>query len=1367
MSAAWTLARVNDADVAANAEESDVSTLAETSRAARYPATLAQQRFWLLDKLEPGNSALNVAVRWRIEGDLSVDLIEKAFVHIVERHETLRTSLIEIDGEPFQLVQREVSLRVPRIDLTARPEADAFAECDHIARAEATTPFNLAIAPLIRITHVRVRPDIAIVLVTAHHAVCDGWSIGLLAREMGDACAALQAGRRPHLPNLPISYGDYTVWQRDVVLGEGLAPEIEYWSRALDGLEYFELPSDFPRGMAQGSAGAIQSQLLDRDLTDKLAQVARQNGCTLFMLAYSALVTLLHRHTGATDIAVGTQVAGRDQVETENLVGLFINTLVLRADLTGNPTFAEVLDRARGVVMGALEHETMPLEKVIETLTPKRRPGNNAVFSVNFIYQRSFIVNTDYGTFRLIDLPSWSAGALHDLNFFMVERPEGWRLSCEFNTGLYLEASIERLLGHFVSIMSAISGDPTLPIAAIPVVDDSERHHLVVECNNTAAAYPRELALPQLFARQAGETPGAVAVVAGAQSLTYRELEQRSDALARLLLSRGYGPGARIGVFVNRTADLVVAPLAILKSGNAYVPLDPTYPAGRLLQIIERSGLAAIVARPEVEVPALRTVPIVAIGDAVQPATTADAPSTPAIHPEDTAYVIYTSGSTGQPKGVQIPHRALNNFLCAMRQTPGFTARDAIVAVTTICFDIAALELFLPLTLGAKVVIASEEETRDGRLLLSLLKRAGARVLQATPATWELLIEAGWQGDPELRMLCGGEPLTRRLADRLLERSPELWNMYGPTETTIWSSARRITRDDGPILIGPPIANTQFYVVDRNDELVPQGGIGELLIGGDGVAVGYWDLPALTRERFPADWFRGAPSAKLYRTGDLVRMREDGEFQYLGRSDQQIKLRGFRIELGEIEAILARCPAVRRAIAITGESASGETAIFAFVTLRSEDASRGEQIVETLRADIAAMLPGYMRPQSITVLDAIPLLPNGKIDREALPLAASRERRELARTPPLDEFETSLAQIWCEILGIESVDESADFFELGGHSLLAARLLARVEAATGRQIGLSALFESPGFKAFANLVRSLRPREFDFRKIVLMGPRHAKQTIFAINNTGIFLTLSQRLNKDLSITALQLFDPLIRTDNLPATIEEAAGQYVQLIRQNQPRGPYALLGWCNGGTLAFEIARQLEEAGETLSRVFLIDAWIPGYHKRLGWLRSAIAHNSYRWGLIRNDWAAVRSGQKSFWDFIGDRPTLRLFYPRRRQIAEVFPEPAYAAAHAYDRWLLDYTTEMLRAYEPKPIGGGIMIFRSTSEPTGPFLDAKLGWGGMAEEVGLTVIPGDHFTVFSDPGVSILAKCIETSIRPAADDAIAHAADAYVEMAAQP
>jgi Condensation domain/AMP-binding enzyme len=542
------------------------ATLQSLEGEVQYPASLGQQRFWVLDRLDPGNPSLNVAVRWQLEGELSASLIEKAFQLILARHEALRTFFVEADGEPIQVVQPSAPLHVPSIDLTALPEADALADCDRIAQTEARTPFNLSIAPLIRVMHVRVRSDVAILLVTTHHAVCDGWSIGILAEEMGEICAALQSGRTPMVPELPVTYGEYSCWQRQFIADGRLADDIEFWSQALDGMGYFELPSDFPHKAGQPPVSYIRAVLLDRTLTDNLAAVGRRHSCTMFMTALAGLLTLLHRYTGALDIALGTQVAGRSHVEVERLVGLFINTLVVRTQLADDPRFAELLARVRGVVADAFEHESMPLEKVIEALKPKRHPGHNAVFSVNFIFQRSFIKNADHGKFRLVDLPSYSAGAMYDLNFFMVERPEGWRVSCEYATNLYEEKTIDRLLRHFVNILEAVAVDPSRTLSEIPILDEAERFYLLFDCNQTAASYPRHLSLPQLFDQQAARTPAASAVVDGGQTLSYAEVACRSNALAVELLRRGIGRGARVGVFVERSADLVIVPLAIMKA---------------------------------------------------------------------------------------------------------------------------------------------------------------------------------------------------------------------------------------------------------------------------------------------------------------------------------------------------------------------------------------------------------------------------------------------------------------------------------------------------------------------------------------------------------------------------------------------------------------------------------------------------------------------------------------------------------------------------------------------------------------------------------------------------------------------------------
>jgi amino acid adenylation domain-containing protein len=1315
----------------------------ELGREIHYPTSLAQQRFWVLDRLDPGNPALNVAVRWRLEGELSASLIEKAFELIVSRHESLRTFLVEDNGEPIQTVRKSpMPLRVPSIDLTVLPEAEAIAECDRIAQAEARTRFNVTFGPLIRVTHVRVRGDLAMLLVTSHHTVCDGWSIGILAHEMGEICEAMQAGRPPMLPELPITYGDFARWQRAFIAGGGLAKDMQYWSRTLSGTEFFAVPGDFPQPPTALSTGAIRSRLLDRGLTDTLAAMARQHGCTLFMLTLAALLTLLHRYTGATDIAIGTQVAGRDQLETENVVGLFINTLVLRNDLSGDPSFSALLASVRDGVGDALDHGTMPLEKIIETLRPKRHPGQNVIFSVNFIFQRSFVKNIDHGKFRLVDTPSYSAGAMYDLNFFMVERPEGWRASCEFNSSIYDERTIDQLLRHFGNILAAVPAAPSMRLSTIPILDDIDRTGLLDAGIGSAGDYPRHLSLPQLIARQAARTPGATAVVDADQAYTYQDVERRSSAMAAMLAARGIGPGTRVGVFVERTVDLVVVPLAIMKAGAAYVPLDPVYPGGRLAQIIGQSRLSAIVARSSAALSAVSAdVPIVEIDDAAAD----DDVMLPTIQPSDTAYVIFTSGSTGRPKGVQIPHRALTNFLWSMRREPGFTSRDTVLAVTTICFDIAVLELFLPLTLGAKVFIATSEEVRDGRLLLALLRRSRAKVLQATPTTWQMLMEAGWQGDPELRMLCGGEPLPRQLAERLLARCPELWNMYGPTETTIWSSVKRVTANDPSITLGTPIANTQFYVVDQCDELVPQGAAGELLIGGDGVAIGYWEMPEATSERFVPDKFSGLPGARLYRTGDIVRMKRDGEYQFLGRADHQVKIRGFRIELGEIESALLEHPDIRHAVAVVGQDASRSAAIFAYVELARGSQQPQDQLLMDLRARLTQALPGYMRPAAITVLDAIPRLPNGKVDRKALPPPVLPTATAASDLEELNEIERRLKEIWCSILGLETIDGSADFFDLGGHSLLAAKLLARVDAVFGRQISLSALFAASNFRSFAKLLHSSDQRDFDFRQVVRLQPRSTKRGVIAINNTGIYLTLSRHLGGKLPVTALQLFDPSFPRGPLPTTVEEIAAQYIDLIRHLQPSGPYVFLGWCNGGVLAYEIARQLHLAGHHVARVIVIDTWVPGYLKNQTWWRSKLADISYRSKLIAADWADMRAGKKTFRRFLADRVIVNSMVRRLKRPPEM-PDSEFVAAENYDRWLVTYLDQLLEVYEPTPFDCRMTVFRSSREPAGRFLDKTLGWRSFATGgVDLVTVPGDHFSVFKHPGISVIARHIEMSV----------------------
>jgi amino acid adenylation domain-containing protein len=710
----------------------------------------------------------------------------------------------------------------------------------------------------------------------------------------------------------------------------------------------------------------------------------------------------------------------------------------------------------------------------------------------------------------------------------------------------------------------------------------------------------------------------------------------------------------------------------------------------------------------------------------------------------DIAYVMYTSGSTGKPKGVQIPHVALTNFLCAMQLEPGLTDRDALLAVTTISFDIAALEMFLPLVTGARLVIAREGETADGRELLGLLVRHSISVLQATPVTWQLLLDSGWKGQPALKMLCGGEALPRKLAQELLDCGGELWNMYGPTETTIWSSALRVTRGEHAVPVGPPIANTQFYVVDPLQNLVPMGVPGELVIGGDGVARGYVNLPKLTADRFPADTFRSIPNAMLYRTGDLVRLRAEGTFEFLGRADHQIKLRGYRIELGEIESAILGHPDVAEAVAHAGKTRNGDVAIWAYLV--PKHAGRGpEQLIADLQQRLARTLPVYMQPASMTVLTSLPRTPNGKIDRKSLP--EPKEVQRSVAAPPVTEPERRLATIWCSVLGLQSVDRTANFFEIGGHSVLAARLAARIETEFGRRLSLATLFKSPSIEEQARLLGVEPERQFDFRQVVKLQPNGSKPPIIAINNTGIFYVLSKQLGPDQPFTCLQLFDPANRDAPLPPTVEGLAAAYVKLIRSVQPNGPYALVGWCVAGALTFETARQLAADGNKISLLAMVDTWVPGHLKRLGVIRGKITDYAYRGHLILREFRRVMRGEMAIGTFVSNRvliKTLQRVFSRAAVATSgsVGERQPHATPEAYDQWLQRYLEGNLKQYEPKPYQGKLTLFRSGQEPRGLFIDDAMGWGAFAQGgVDVVRVEGDHFTVFSGPGAQQMAATI--------------------------
>ncbi|HWN42523.1 MAG TPA: amino acid adenylation domain-containing protein [Thermoanaerobaculia bacterium] len=924
--------------------------------------------------------------------------------------------------------------------------------------AEVREPFDLVNGPLWRLRLLKLAPEDHVVLLTMHHMISDGWSMRILVREL----AALYGNAADTaLPPLPIQYADFAVWQRKELAGEA---QLGWWREQLAGeLPVLELPLDRPRPPVQTFRGAKLPVTLP---AEALRNLARGQGATLFMALLAGFLTLLHRYTRQADLVVGSPVAGRNRSEIEGLIGLFINNLPLRADLAGDPDFTELLAQVRETTVGAYSHQDLPFEKLVEELKPRRDLARSPIFQVMLSLETAALGEAvSAADLTLTPIEADIGASRYEWTFFLTDRGDGIGGVLEYNTDLFDEATVRRMVGHWNRLLESAVDEPGERISRLRLLSGEEEQQLLVAWNETARGYALDRPIHALIAEQAARNPDAPAVTCEGETLSYAELDGRANRLAWRLRELGVGPEVPVGIYLERSLDMPVALLAVWKAGGAYVPLDPAYPRERLAYMLEDSGALVVLT----EASLLSTVPESAARVVCLDLTeeNAEDPGVP-VFPESLAYILYTSGSTGRPKGVQIPHGALVNFLESMRERPGLGASDRLLAVTSLSFDIAGLELYLPLLAGAEVEIASRALAADGPRLLSRLSEA--TMLQATPSTWRLLLSAGWQGGGNLKALCGGEALPPKLAGEIAARAGSLWNMYGPTETTIWSATRLVGAEagEGPVPLGKPIANTAIYVVDPNLRPVPIGVPGELLIGGAGLARGYFGRPDLTAERFVPNPF-GGPGARLYRTGDLARWLASAELEFLGRLDHQVKVRGYRIELGEIEAALEQHPAVRAAVVIVREDTPGDQRLTAYVV---GTAPSGE-----LRRHLRASLPEYMVPSAFVVLPKLPLLPNGKVDRKSLP-APETERPELAATfiAPKSRLEGVISEAWRSVLGIERVGVHDNFFDLGGHSLLMAQVHHKLRESLpddlGSRLAMVELFQYP---TVAALARHLRP----------------------------------------------------------------------------------------------------------------------------------------------------------------------------------------------------------------------------------------------------------------------------------------------------
>ncbi|MBZ4377478.1 non-ribosomal peptide synthetase, partial [Corallococcus sp. AS-1-6] len=1110
---------------------------------AARPLSFAQQRLWFIDQLEPGTALYNVPVALRLEGDLDVGILERALREVMRRHEALRTTFAVQDDQPIQVIHSDMALHLERAVV---PAEDARQRIEQ----EMLKPFDLSRGPLIRALLLKLGESEHALVVTMHHIVSDGWSLGVLIREVGVLYTAYSSGQPSPLPELPVQYGDYAAWQRDWLRDETLRREVDYWKQSLMGAPLvLELPTDRPRPAVRTNAGTTLGFTLPLELSHRLSALARAEGASLFMVLLAGWQVLLSRYSGQDDISVGSPIAGRTRAEVEGLIGFFVNTLVLRAKVDGDASFRELLKQVRGTVLEAYEHQSVPFEKLVEALHPERSLSHTPLFQTSMSLQNVPVEESRLPGLVLKPVTFEGRTSKFDVSLFFTESPEGLLGAVEFSTDLFDEATVRRMVEHLRMLLEGMVAKPEAAVGRLPMLTEAERQQVLVTWNQQQAEYARDATIPRLFEAQAKRTPNAVAVVSGKQRLTYREVEAKANQLAHRLRKLGVGPESRVGLCVERTADVVVGTLGILKAGGAYVPLDPSYPKERLGWLLEDAQGPALVAHSHLleSLPAFSAQAVCLDTDATLATEPTEAPE-PELRPENVAYLIYTSGSTGRPKGVAVTHRNAVAFLAWATETFTEEETKAVLAATSLNFDLSVFELFAPLVRGGSVVVVrnalhlAEEKPETDVTLINTVPSAMAQLvrLKAVPPSVQVINLAG-------------EALPETLAKAVyaVPTVKKLYNLYGPSEDTTYSTWSLVGRNEVPN-IGRPLTNTRAYVLDRYLQPVPVGVAGELFLAGEGQARGYLLRPELTAEKFLPE-VHGPEGSRMYRTGDRVRYRADGVLEYLGRVDFQVKVRGFRIELGEVESALRQQEAVKEAVVVAkGEGA--EKRLVAYVAPKAGATLEAE----SLKASLRHRLPEYMVPGAVVVLEALPLNSNGKVDREALPepeAPASTHTYEAPRT----EAEAKLAAIWAEVLRVPRVGVKDDFFALGGHSLLVTQVVSRIRTEIGVELPLRALFETPTLEALAQRMGTASRPLSSLPGNALIGTApplsFAQQRLWFIDQldpgTALYnVPVAVRLVGSLDVAALEraLNEVVRRHDSLRTTFEERGGQAIQVIR---------------------------------------------------------------------------------------------------------------------------------------------------------------------------------------------------------------------------
>nr|MDQ2716747.1 amino acid adenylation domain-containing protein [Chloroflexota bacterium] len=1285
--------------------------------------------------------AYNIFVNIRLHRLLDVAALERSLNALVERHEALRTTFAMSEGQLLQVIAPDLNIALSCQDLRPLAVSQRETEALRLANEEFQRPFDLTLGPLVRVSVLHLDERDHLLLLTMHHSISDGWSLGLLVQELVALYEAYSTGQPSPLAALPLQFGDFAVWQQEWVQGPMLTEHLAYWKNSLAGAPtMLELPVDRPRLVELARRGAQHTFKLSRELTTALKALSVQEHVTLYMTLVGAFQALLQRYTGQNDLLLGTTSAGRTRTETAQMVGYFTNTLVLRADLAGDPSIRDLLGRVREATLNAQAHQEVPFDILVREFQPDRASGQSPLFQVFLTMDTPLPhLSQDWDVTQL-DLET--GAAKFDISLDLSERLGSLVGHLEYNADLFNASTIEHMAEHWELLLQAMVHDPAQRLNSIPLLTERERARILFEWNSTRTSYPREQSITRLFTEQVERTPDACAALCEESAQTYRELNARANQLAHYLRRGGFQPGARAGIFIGRSLDMLAGLLGILKAGGVYVPLDPTYPRERLAFMLEDAQVAALVTRQHLAERLPQHTASTICLDRDWPAIALESQENPAdfVSGEDSAYMIYTSGSTGRPKGVLGTHRASLNRFNWMWKTYPFTAGEVCCQKTTLSFVDAVWEIFGPLLQGIPLVIIPDPVVKDPARFLQTLARHRVTRIVLVPSLLRALLESGGDLRQQLPALkywvSSGEALPLELAQRFQQHAPQgsrLINLYGSSEVAADVSYYEIKAGQllSSVPIGKPIDNTQIYLLDQAMQLVPIGVTGELYIGGDGLARGYFNRPELTLARFVPNPFSREPGARLYRTGDRARYLPDGNLEYLGRFDHQVKLRGMRIELGEIETALSQHPAVSEAAVALREDRPGDQRLIAYVVRQSGE----ETATSDLQRYLSLHLPGYMVPGVFVLLDALPLTPNGKVNRRVLPTPDYQDStRETTYVAPQLTIHYQLVQIWEELLTVRPIGIRDDFFALGGHSLLAARLMARIAEVCGKVLPLSLLFKSATIEGLAQALQE----ESQVQTRTLITPVQASGTqrpFFFLhgdwNGKAFYcLKVSHELGEQRPFYLLEPY----RYEGLEAlpSLEQVAAAHIEAMRSVQPNGPYLLGGWCNGAMVAYEMAQQLQAAHQEVALLVLMDPGTSSPFSNL--LRRVIRGSSY---LIKQ-----KQGRPDmlFLRLLHIYEYVRLWNYRKRLAAQANIErppeeeesahPNFAslfppAENLRDNYMAIFNW-LASGYQVRPYQGNIAVFWAEEDNRG----RRKTWERLLaeqQEMKICFIPGTHMT----------------------------------------